>query len=89
MVRTQKPNRCDLDNVNRDNVVCVRRGDGKTCQGDSGGPLVADKDSDGRWVIYGVTSYGFSNCEDPNDAAGFADVAAWTDTIIRKVRANP
>jgi trypsin len=37
-------------------------GNKDTCQGDSGGPLVA-KDSNGRWNVVGITSYGYG-CND-------------------------
>lgn len=74
----------------RQNVICAKYKTGKICQGDSGGPLVADINGDGRWVIYGVTSFQKgSSCTNIFAASGFSDVAAWTDTIIGVVNANP
>ena len=78
--------RCGL----RPNVVCAKKKTGRICVGDSGGPLVADRDGDGRWVIYGVTSFQSGrHCTDIFAGNGFSDVAAWTDTIIGVVNANP
>ena len=71
------------------NVLCATFKDGKICAGDSGGPLVADLNGDGRWVLYGVTSFGKILCIDILGGSGFSDVAAWTDTIIGVVNANP
>ena len=73
----------------RDNVVCTYFVDGRVCGGDSGGALVADMDSDGRWVLYGVTSFISIPCERTDGYEGFADVAHWADTIISQVQANP
>ena len=73
----------------RQNVLCATFKDGKICAGDSGGPLVADLNADGRWVLYGITSFGKILCTDILGGSGFSDVAAWTDTIIGVVNANP
>merc|ERR1712117_388715 len=57
------------------NVLCATFKDGKICAGDSGGPLVADLNGDGRWVLYGVTSFGKILCIDVFGGSGFSAVA--------------
>ncbi|XP_070533315.1 atrial natriuretic peptide-converting enzyme-like [Ptychodera flava] len=43
-----------------DGMLCAGYSTGgtDTCQGDSGGPLVCRNAEDGRWFLYGVTSWG-------------------------------
>ena len=45
-------------------------------QVDSGGPMMC-KNQDGTWDLVGTTSWGVSNCGDPN----YADVMARTSTV--------
>ena len=72
-------------------MVCTKYINGGVCGRDSGGPLVAK--SNGRWVLYGVTSFrdstGNSTCASTGGNDGFMDVAHWTKTIISQVQANP
>ena len=72
-------------------VVCTKYVNGNPCSGDSGGPLAQNKDTDGRWVLYGVLSYGSVQCnlDDKTAFNGYADVSNYYQTIIRQVRANP
>ena len=72
-------------------MVCTHYINGRTCAGDSGGPLVQDKDSDGRWVLYGVLSFGRIPCNIDGKTAynGYIDVSQYYDTLISKVQANP
>ena len=57
---------------------------GKICSGDSGGPAVADLDGDGRWVQYGIHSFGtIKQCGAGRD--GYEEVSQWTDTILEKI----
>jgi hypothetical protein len=50
--------------ANLDSSFCAGKtgGNKDTCQGDSGGPLVT-KDSNGKWNVVGITSYGYG-CSD-------------------------
>ena len=68
-------------------VVCARKDGGYTCGGDSGGPAVADRDTDGTWVLYGLTSFGIGGCG-VKTHTGFTDVALFADTILALVAAN-
>ena len=72
-------------------VVCTRYGNGKTCSGDSGGPLVQDKDTDGRWVLYGVLSFGAIPCNQAEKSSfnGYIDVSHNYERLISLVRNNP
>ena len=73
-------------------LVCARKDGGYTCGGDSGGPAVADRDNDGTWVLYGLTSFGTgaagSGCG-VKTHTGFTDVAVFADTILSIVAKNP
>ncbi|XP_055634079.1 clotting factor C-like [Toxorhynchites rutilus septentrionalis] len=72
-------------------ILCAGRTNGSTvCNGDSGGGLFTEE-SDGRWVIRGVTSFtaqrgwNDSSCS-LNDYAGFVSVAyygAWIQSVMR------
>ena len=64
-------------------AVCAKPITGKICGGDSGGPAVADLDGDGRWVLYGINSFGGVACGFGTD--GYEDVSQWTDTILEKI----
>ena len=69
-----------------------RKDGGYTCGGDSGGPAVADRDGDGTWVLYGLTSYGAGaegfECGKKTHT-GFTDVSAFTDIIMSLIEQNP
>jgi len=57
------------------------RGDGKdTCQGDSGGPLVV-KESDGKWNLIGLTSWG-RGCGDIGVYAKVSALRSWVEQVI-------
>ena len=62
-------------------MICSRYLTGKTCGGDSGGAVVADRDGDGRWVLYGIASFGTA-CGSREGYSGYVDVASFTNTIL-------
>jgi len=45
-----------------------------TCNGDSGGPAAVYRN--GKWVVAGITSYGYSSNCGPSDTSGFENVTA-------------
>ena len=71
----------------RQGVFCTMKDGGYTCAGDSGGPAVADRDRDGTWVQYGLTSFGNGDCG-VSTHTGFTDVAAYVETILAVVAQN-
>ena len=73
----------DCNNPATPTAVCAEPVTGKICGGDSGGPTVADLDGDGRWVLYGINSFGGYPCGKGGD--GYEDVSQWTDTILDKI----
>jgi secreted trypsin-like serine protease len=54
-----------------------------TCQGDSGGPLVV-RDSDNKWYVVGITSYGYG-C---GDGGVYTKTAAFYSWIQNTISAN-
>ena len=42
----------------------------------------ADRDNNGVWVVYGVTSYGYGSCGYSGRYSGFTDVSEWSGTLI-------
>ena len=42
----------------------------------------ADRDNNGVWVLYGITSYGYGDCDYQGRYSGFVDVAAWSRTLL-------
>ena len=74
----------------RPKVVCATYETGRVCGGDSGGPVVADKDNDGRFVLYGIVSFGTVPCNEGfGSYDGYSDVSNWYETIIATAQANP
>ena len=65
-------------------VFCATDKTGQVCSGDSGGPIVADRDGDGRWVLYGVVSFG-NPCGSSNPTEAFADVSLYADEILSRI----
>ncbi|XP_039260060.2 uncharacterized protein LOC120336443 isoform X1 [Styela clava] len=56
-----------------DSTFCAGTTRGQdTCQGDSGGPLYCKED--GKWILYGVTSYGVAECGE-GPMAGYGTVS--------------
>lgn len=63
--------------------VCVCS-NGVCVQGDSGGPLVCEED-DGRWSLYGLTSWGsvcFSKVLGPGVYANITHFTVWIERQI-------
>ena len=48
----------------------------------------ADRDNNGVWVLYGITSYGYGDCNYQGAYSGFVDVAAWSRTLLDIVARN-
>ena len=62
-------------------------GGGKdSCEGDSGGPMVC-KDSDGRYSVHGVTSWGYG-CALPGRPGVYAKVSFLIKWIEGKMKNN-
>lgn len=71
--------------VDAETQVCAGIGNGKdTCQGDSGGPLV-QKDSDGRWYLVGITSYGVGCGTNPGV---YTRASAYSSWILSNLNMN-
>ncbi len=65
-----------------DNMFCAGGGATDTCNGDSGGPLICQKD--GRWTIYGITSFG-EDCGINGKFGIYAKVPKFTEWIQREI----
>ena len=48
----------------------------------------ADRDNNGVWVLYGITSYGYGDCDYQGRYSGFVDVAAWSRSLLDIVASN-
>ena len=71
-------------------MVCATYETGRVCGGDSGGPVVADKDGDGRFVLYGIVSFGTVPCNvGTGSYDGYADVSHWYERIISIAQSAP
>ena len=70
------------------NMLCATHGTSRqqsTCHGDSGGPFVC-QENNGRWVLYGVTSWGSPRCSSYDANSVFTKVTnyqQWIDKIIK------
>lgn len=60
-----------------DNMLCAGfdRGRVDSCSGDSGGPLLHKNERDGRWTVYGVTSFG-DGCGETGKFGVYASVTS-------------
>jgi len=64
--------------------ICVGDDEGtlSACQGDSGGPMSCQMD-DGSWVLAGITSRGWPDCEIfPSVYTRASKYGAWVDSVI-------
>jgi len=72
------------NHVVNDRMICAGYNDGLTyasgCHGDSGGPLACEE-TDGRWKLYGVTSWGSPQCNGLDRYTVFSRVSMYTDWI--------
>ncbi|XP_041425829.1 proproteinase E [Xenopus laevis] len=66
--------------INEEYLVCAGAAGKAACSSDSGGPLNC-KSSDGRWFVYGVTSFGPGACNLPKKPTVFSRVSAHNDWI--------
>ena len=68
-----------------DNMFCAGFASGRidSCAGDSGGPLLCEDDN-GRWTVYGVTSFG-EGCGREGKFGIYAKVPNFVDWIDRVV----
>jgi len=67
-------------------MICAghEKGGKDACQGDSGGPLMRKSLQDGRWLLLGVVSAGFS-CAKPGQPGIYHRVTASSDWIAHVV----
>ena len=65
-------------------AVCASYKTGKICPGDSGGPVVADRNGDGRWVLYGINAFS-TGCGSSSGLDGYEDVSQWTNIIMSMI----
>ena len=75
----------DCDNSRTPTAFCAAYKTGKICGGDSGGPVVADLDGDGRWVLYGVNSFGNGCGNSWGLYDGYEEVSQHVSTILSKI----
>ena len=72
--------RCDSfwpKQISYDVHLCAEDLSSGTCQGDSGGPLVC-QGPDGRWTLYGATSFGHNTCfSSPSVFASVSFTVEW------------
>ena len=73
------------NNPNTPSVFCAKHQTGVSCAGDSGGPVVADLDGNGRWVLYGIVSFGSEYCV-RDQVVGFEEVSQHANTILSKIQ---
>ncbi|CAC5409322.1 Chymotrypsin-like elastase family member 2B,Prostasin,Transmembrane protease serine 3,Transmembrane protease serine 11F,Trypsin,Transmembrane protease serine 11E,Tryptase gamma,Transmembrane protease serine 9,Transmembrane protease serine 11D,Trypsin V-B,Tryptase delta,Cationic trypsin,Transmembrane protease serine 11G,Transmembrane protease serine 7,Cationic trypsin-3,Transmembrane protease serine 5,Polyserase-2,Tryptase,Transmembrane protease serine 11A,Tryptase alpha/beta-1,Plasminogen,Chymotrypsinogen len=66
-----------------ENMFCAGKGGNDACNGDSGGPLVC-KDSDGKWELSGITSFGIG-CGDPNSPGVYTKVSNYISWIHQTI----
>lgn len=69
-----------------DNMFCAGYKGGRridSCQGDSGGPLLCEKD--GRWTIFGITSFGEGCGQKYGIYAKVPNYTTWIQSVISRV----
>jgi secreted trypsin-like serine protease len=61
-------------------MVCAGTGTSNACYGDSGGPLMM-MDSQGRWNVVGITSFGLGGCAQEGVPTVYTRVDKYLDWI--------
>ena len=70
-----------------DNMVCAGGNDKSSCHGDSGGPFVCP-DTNGRYIVHGVVSWGNPRCSTKDFYTVFARVSkytAWIQSVMASI----
>nr|XP_006817823.1 PREDICTED: cationic trypsin-3-like [Saccoglossus kowalevskii] len=73
-----------------ENMLCAGYIDGHydTCSGDSGGPLVRQDPVTLKWVLYGLTSWGYG-CADQMSPGVYTKVSNYVNWVNQKMYQNP
>ncbi|XP_006817822.1 plasminogen-like [Saccoglossus kowalevskii] len=73
-----------------ENMICAGYFEGgiDTCQGDSGGPLVIEDPTTQKWILYGLTSWGYG-CAEPKKPGVYTKVSKFVDWTNNVMLTNP